>query len=180
MKQSVPSWQIGGFVFVGALGTLLHFVFDWSGGNVAAALFSAVNESIWEHMKLLFYPMLLFAWWEWRVWGREDNRFWCIKLVGALLGLGLIPVAYYTYTGALGLSADWFNITIFFIAAGVALYTETRLFLQDGGCMLHSKAAVAGLVLIALLFTVLTFATPRIPLFRDPVTGTYGYESAPS
>ena len=118
MKQSVPSWQIGGFVFVGALGTLLHFVFDWSGGNVAAALFSAVNESIWEHMKLLFYPMLLFAWWEWRVWGREDNRFWCIKLVGALLGLGLIPVAYYTYTGALGLSADWFNITIFFFVNG--------------------------------------------------------------
>ena len=54
MKQSIPSWQIGGFVFEGALGTLLHFVFDWSGGNVAAALFSAVNESIWEHMKLLF------------------------------------------------------------------------------------------------------------------------------
>ena len=175
MKQSIPSWQIGGFVFVGALGTLLHFVFDWSGGNVAAALFSAVNESIWEHMKLLFYPMILFAWWEWRVWGREDSRFWCIKLVGVLLGLGLIPVAYYTYTGALGLSADWFNITIFFIAAGVALYTETRLFLPDGGCALHSKAAVAGLVLIAVVFTVLTFAPPRIPLFRDPVTGTYGY-----
>ena len=175
MKQSIPSWQIGGFVFVGALGTLLHFMFDWSGGSAFAALFSAVNESVWEHMKLLFYPMLLFAWWEWRVWGKGDSRFWCIKLMGVLLGLGLVPVVYYTYTGALGLSVEWFNITIFFIAAAVALYMETRLFLRDGGCTLHGRMAVMGLVLIAVVFTVLTFATPRIPLCRDPITGTYGY-----
>ena len=175
MKHWIPSWQIGGFVFVGALGTLLHFVFDWSGGSVFAALVSAVNESIWEHIKLLFYPMVLFGWIEWRVWGKHDPRFWCIKLVGVLLGLWLIPTLYYTYTGALGVSADWFNITIFFIAAAAALYTETRLFLGDGGCTLSGKAAVLGLVLIAVLFTVLTFVPPKIPLFRDPVTGTYGY-----
>ena len=43
------------------MGTLLHFLFDWTGGNAVVALFSAVNESIWEHLKLLFYPMVLFA-----------------------------------------------------------------------------------------------------------------------
>lgn len=175
MKHSIPSWQIVGFVFVGALGTLLHFVFDWSGGSVLVSLISAVNESIWEHMKLLFYPMVLFAWWEWRVWGKGDSRFWCIKLVGVLLGLGLIPVLYYTYTGVLGINADWFNITIFFITAAMGLYTETRLFLWDGGCGWHGRRAVMGLFLIAVLFTALTFIPPKIPLFRDPVTGTYGY-----
>ena len=162
-------------MFVGTLGTLLHFLFDWSGGNVGAALFSAVNESIWEHMKLLFYPMVLFAWWEWRVWGKADSRFWGIKLMGVLLGLGLIPVLYYTYTGILGVNMDWFNITIFFIAAAVALYTETKLFLQVGGCLFKRKTVV-WLWVIAVLFTVLTFAPPHIPLFRDPVTGTYGLQ----
>ena len=174
MKHSIPSWQIGGFVFVGTLGTLLHFVFDWSGGNAFAGLISAVNESIWEHMKLLFYPMVLFAWWERRVWGRSAPRFWCIKLMGVLLGLGLIPGLYYTYTGILGMNMDWFNITIFFIAAAVALYTETRLFLREEGCLFERKAVV-WLWVIAVLFTVLTFAPPHIPLFQDPVTGGYGF-----
>ena len=41
------------------LGSLLHFVYGWSGSNVFAAGFSAVNESTWEHMKLLFFPVFL-------------------------------------------------------------------------------------------------------------------------
>ena len=53
MKKSVPYWRVGGFIFTAVVGTLLHFLFDWTGGSVAAALFSAVNESIWEHLKLL-------------------------------------------------------------------------------------------------------------------------------
>ena len=62
-----------GFVFTGVLGTLLHFVFDWTDSSAIAAVFSAVNESIWEHIKLLIYPMLLFAFWEYKVWGREED-----------------------------------------------------------------------------------------------------------
>ena len=174
MKNSVGSLQLRGFVFSGALGTLLHFFFDWSGENVFAGLVSAVNESIWEHMKLLFYPMVLFAWWEHRRIGVEYPRFWCVKAVGITLGLVLIPTLYYTYTGALGVSADWFNITIFFVAAGVVYRAETALLegVWCGGC--NEKAAVAWLLMIAAAFTVLTFVQPRIPLFQDPVTGTYG------
>ena len=117
MNKSVPPWQIAGFLFTSVAGTLLHFLFDWTGGNVAAALFSAVNESIWEHMKLLFYPMVVFAVAECFAWGREATGFWCVKLVGILIGLVLIPVVYYTYTGILGINADWFNIAIFFISS---------------------------------------------------------------
>ena len=175
MKKSVESWQLGGFVFVGALGTFLHFLFDWSGERILAALISAVNESVWEHMKLLFYPMVLLAWWEYGRWGRAYPRFWSIKLTGVVLGLVLIPVLYYTYTGALGVSADWFNITIFFVTAGVALWSETKLFQRNSGSYGKKKGAVAGLVLLAVAFTVLTFVPPHIPLFRDPVTGTYGF-----
>ena len=164
-----------GFVCTGVLGTLLHFLFDWTDGSTAAALVSAVNESIWEHMKLLFYPMVLFAWLEYRAWGRETAGFWCIKLLGILTGLALIPVAYYTYTGILGISVDWFNIAIFFIAAAVAYWLETMLFLKNASCGLPAWTAVFGIVLLALVFTVLTFRQPRIPLFRDPVTGTYGF-----
>ena len=174
MKRSVPLWQMIGFVFTGILGTFLHFLFDLTGGNVIAALFSAVNESIWEHMKLLFYPMLLFALIEYFVWGKEVQGFWNGKLQGILLGLVFIPVLYYTYTGILGRSADWFNIAIFFIAAGVAYWRETKLFQAGRKTRLPSWVAIAALLGIGTIFTLLTFRPPKLPFFADPLTGTYG------
>jgi len=174
-EKNVSTWQMAGFVCTGVLGTLLHFLFDWTGGSLSAALFSAVNESIWEHMKLLFYPMVLFAWIEYMAWGREVDSFWCVKLRGILTGLLLIPVLYYTYTGSLGVSVDWLNITIFFLAAMVVYRLETRLLESGKACRLPGWAGVLGLLLLALVFTAATFFPPQIPLFRDPVTGTYGF-----
>ena len=176
MKKSVPTWQIGGFLFTSILGTFLHFLFDLAGGNAAAALFSAVNESIWEHMKLIYFPMLLFALAEYCFWGKNVEGFWCVKLAGILLALVLIPSIYYIYTGILGVSADWFNITIFFISAGAAYFAETKRFQAARPCPLPAGAAFAMILVIGAAFAALTFCPPSIPLFRDPVTGTYGFQ----
>lgn len=178
MKRSIPRWQLAGFLFTAILGTFLHFLFDLTGQAAVAGLFSAVNESIWEHMKLLFYPMLLFALVEYAVWGKEDSRFWCAKLLGIATGLVLIPVLYYTYTGALGVSADWFNITIFFLTAGIVFWLETKYLQSNRTCRIGLGTAIAILCLTAAAFTMLTFIPPHIPLFRDPVTGTYGFWQA--
>ncbi len=179
MKKQIPYWQIVGFIFTAVVGTLLHFLFDWTGGNVVAGLFSAVNESIWEHMKLLFYPMVVFALVEYFYWGKALEFFWCIKLIGILLGVVVIPVLYYTYTGILGVSADWFNITIFFLAAGLVYWVETKLFQKGFFCPIGEKLSVLLIVLIATLFTVFTFVPPQLPLFADPVSGTYGFGEKP-
>ncbi len=175
MKKSIPYWQAAGYIFTAVVGTLLHFLFDWTGGNVAVALFSAVNESIWEHLKLLFYPMVAVALIQYFFWGKDIASFWCIKLIGMLIGLILIPVVYYTYTGALGVKADWFNITIFFLVAGIAYWAETKLFQREFPCPINPKPAIALICLTAVAFTVLTFIPPHIPLFQDPITGTYGF-----
>lgn len=165
-----------GFLFTSVVGTLLHFLFDWAGQNIVAGLFSAVNESIWEHMKLVFFPMFVFALLQYRFLGKDVPGFWCVKLAGIGLALLLIPILYYTYTGALGISADWFNVAIFFIAAGAAFWLETRLFARERSCRIPPAVAFALLCLIALAFVVLTFFPPHVPLFQDPLTGTYGYQ----
>ena len=175
MNKNIPLWQMVGFIFTAAVGTLLHFLFDWTGDSVIAALFSAVNESIWEHLKLLFYPMVLFAVMEYFFWGKDTESFWCIKLLGILLGLVLIPAVYYTYTGILGINADWFNITIFFLTAMAVYWVETKLFQKGFTCPVGSKMVIAMICLLGVVFTVLTFIPPHIPFFRDPVTGTYGF-----
>ena len=175
MKKQISFWQMAGFIFTAVLGTLLHFVFDWTGGNSVAALFSAVNESIWEHMKLLYYPMLIFSLIEYRAWGRDEPRFWCVKLLGTLFGLLIIPSLYYTYTGALGVEADWFNITIFFLAAAGSFWLETKLLQSDFSCLWGKKRSFFLLLSITALFIMLTFVPPQIPFFRDPLTGSYGF-----
>lgn len=167
---------MGGFIFTAITGTLLHFLFDWTGENAVIALFSAVNESIWEHLKLLFYPMVTVAVIQYFFWGKNFDSFWCIKLLGILIGLVLIPVVYYTYTGILGVKADWFNITIFFIAAAVVFWTETKLFQGEYACRIGSALAIIIICLLAVVFTILTFIPPHIPFFQDPITGTYGFQ----
>ena len=82
-----------------------------------------------------------------------------------LLGLVLIPVVYYTYTGILGVNADWFNITIFFLAALVVYWAETKLLQRGFTCPIGEKTAVFLILLIALTFTAATFFPPQIPFF---------------
>ena len=171
--MSFALWELIGFALTSLGGTVLHFLFDFSGKSQWIAPFSGVNESTWEHMKLLFWPMLIFAVIE-SLFFRKRRDFWCVKLRGIILGLALIPLIFYSYNGIIGKSPDWLNIAIFFISAAIAFIHETRLF-NSKKLRCHSpKLAVSLILIIALLFVVFTFRTPTIGIFKDPITGTYG------
>ena len=157
-------WNWIGFGVVTLSGTILHFLYDWTGGCIWVAPFSGVNESTWEHMKLLFWPLFLFALVQ-RQFFREQENFWRVKLWSTLLGLALIPVLFYTYNGAFGKSPDWINIAIFYISAGAVSLFEGWAFKN---LRRTSRLAVAVLCLVGVLFVVFTFAPPRLPLFQDP------------
>ena len=163
-------WQWLGFGVVTLSGTILHFLYDWTGECPWIAPFSGVNESTWEHMKLLFWPLFFFAIVQ-RIFFREQENFWQIKLRGTLLGLLLIPVLFYTWNGTLGRSPDWVNIAIFYISVWAVFLFEYRAFITARP---SSRLPLAVLCLVGALFVVFTFAPPRIPLFQDPLTGTYG------
>jgi hypothetical protein len=173
MKRSIGLWQLFGFAVTSLGGTLLHFLYDWLGEAVWIAPFSGVNESTWEHMKLLFWPMFLYAIVQ-SFFFRDSDDFWCVKLRGILLGIGLIPVIFYTYNGVIGKSPDWINITIFFISAAISYIYETRRFKDEKALCKNPKLAFALLCTIAVLFVIFTFRTPETGIFRDPITNTYG------
>ncbi len=173
-KQQNALWQFAGFAGVSLVGTLLHFLYDWTGGNPVAALFSGVNESTWEHIKLLFFPLLLLAVTEYTCIGKERRDFWCIKLRGILLGLLLIPTLFYTLQGCFGKTPDWINIAIFFVSAAISLWYETHAFQKSDAPCKSAIWCFALLCLIAVAFWVFTFFPPSLPLFRDPVDGSFG------
>ena len=176
MKKSLARFQITGFIFTAIAGTVLHFLFGWTNGSILTAPFSAVNESTWEHMKLLFFPLFVYTIFEYGKISRHYDGFMYTKLIGMLTGLILIPVIYYTYTGILGTSADWFNISIYYIVAAAVYFFEYRLLKNQQLSCRFSVAAFIIMCAIGLLFVVFTFVQPEIPLFRDPVTGQYGIE----
>ncbi len=172
MKHSIGLWQLMGFAVTSLLGTLLHFLYEWLGKAKWIAPFSGVNESTWEHMKLLFWPMFIFAIAQ-SFFFKERTDFWCIKLRGILLGLGLIPVIFYTYNGAIGKSPDWINIAIFFISAAVAYIYEARALKKEPKSC-NKRLSVSFLCIIAALFVLFTFITPEFAIFKDPITSAYG------
>lgn len=173
MKKNLLIGELLNFSFVSLFGTFLHFLYDWTNQSVLAAPFSAVNESTWEHMKLFYFPFLIAALIQSRFF-KEYKNFWCIKLISLIVGLLLIPILFYTYNGVIGKSPDFVNISIFFISAALSFLTEYYLFSRSFISSKHSKACFFIFLLIGLLFIIFTFFTPRLNIFLDPITKTYG------
>lgn len=174
-KRSTKLWSLWGFAAVSLGGTLLHFLYDLFDRSVLIAPFSGVNESTWEHMKLLFFPMFIFAVIQ-SLFFKDRTDFFCVKLRGILIGQLLIPVIFYTYNGTFGKSPDFVNIAIFFISAAAAYFYEARKFEKNDleGCSQILSLLI--MIFIAVLFVLFTFCPPKLPIFCDPVTGMYGIE----
>ncbi len=173
MKPNLSLWQFAGFSLSSLFGTILHFLYDWTNKSILIAPFSGVNESTWEHMKLLYFPLFIFALVQSKFF-KEYKNFWCVKLIGILTGLVLIPVLFYTYNGVFGKSPDFINIAIFFVSAGAAYLLEWRLFKSQKRKCSYSKLAFFIICLIGIAFILFTFVTPKMPIFMDPITGGYG------
>ena len=158
------------------LGNLLHFVYDWTGQASWAAYISAVNESTWEHMKLLAVPWILWTAMTILIERRADCA--APRAAGLLTGLILIPALFYTYTGICGKSVDVVNVLIFQAAVLLAFWVSTAL--QKRGTLTAPVWQAAGVLVLAAVstaFVVWTASPPELPVFIDPTNGTRGIPS---
>lgn len=177
MFSKLYYWQMAGFLFTSAFGVVLHFLFEWTNNSKLAALISGVNESTWEHMKLLFFSLFIFSLVQY--WFFKDyTPFFCVKLKGILLGIILIPVIFYTLRGVFGNTPDWLNIGIFFVCAAAVFLFETLLF-KNTNCAKSGKLCFILILAIAVIFMVFTFFPPKLPLFLDITGNYYGIKKTP-
>ncbi|MCI6017232.1 MAG: DUF6512 family protein, partial [Clostridiales bacterium] len=128
---------------------------------------SPVNESTWEHMKLLFFPMLLYALITIPRLGKSFPRITSSLLTGILLGTLLIPVIFYTYSGILGRNILAFDIAVFAISVIAAFYASYRLTLNCKAQQYTPYLWIAVCILI-ICFFVFTCNPPEIGLFAEP------------
>lgn len=163
-----------GILFTGAVGTFLHFLFRWSYDHPAVALFSAVNESTWEHLKLLFFPVLLFTLLECMLFGRRVPGFLWARTLALLSGMALIVAGFYTYSGILGDNYFIADITLFIASILTTFFLTIAIQKWRRNFPAHTALAVLILIALTALFFIFTFYPPHIGLFLDPVTNTYG------
>jgi len=165
--NSLKRFCIIGAIFTVILGTISHFVYDWTGGNFLAGLFFPVNESTWEHMKLLFFPMFIYT----LIAGKwMEEEYPCIynaMFTGILVGLVLIPTIFYTYTGVLGFNVDWLNIALYVVSVLAAYYVVYRVAQKCTGE--DSKFLRYVMYALILAFMIFSVYPPSLGLFVSPV-----------
>ena len=146
------------------LGFLNHFLYDWTGGSSLAALFCPINESPWEHLKLLFFPFLFVTLGTAALYRFRDRRFFYCRFLGVVCGMAFTLVTFYTYTGIWGSHALILDLLIFFLSV-VLSFSAARFFFRA------LKQLPSANVIFTLwgagifFFFVFTCFPPGIPLF---------------
>jgi hypothetical protein len=173
MKNQILKWEIIGIIFIVLAGGLLHFVFEWAGGWRPLAVIAAVNESTWEHLKLAFWPALIWFLIEIFYISKTSNNFYFAKAVGILMMPVSITVLFYAYTA---FTEDMLaiDLTIFVVAVIIGQVVSYKLLrikpLPD--CL--NVIGITLLFLMTIAFGTLTYYAPETIIFKDPVSGGYG------
>lgn len=173
--MNIKKWHIAGAVFTIVLGTLNHFFYDWSGSNPLIAPFSPINESTWEHLKLLVTPVILFSVIEYFAYGKLYPGFIPSRVFSLLCGMAAIVILFYSYTAVIGRDILWVDISIFLIAV-ILCWSISYTCIQNGRFASLQFQFTARIVLAFLLvaFLLFTVQPPQFFLFQDPITGQYG------
>lgn len=163
-----------GVIFVTLAGTLSHFLYGWSGKNALVGLFAPVNESVWEHMKLLFFPMLLYALFMISRLKTKIPRLPSALWAGDLAGTFSIPFLYYVYTSICGRDVFLLDLATFLFSVLMAFLIVCKLASSCKAKTLKALSGSFGIVLgcavciLFLCFLWFTYHPPRAEIFRDP------------
>lgn len=157
------------------VGSLLHFTYAWSGRNKFVAIFSAVNESTWEHIKLALSAIFLCTLVD--VWFLGDNpNYWLARSISFVMPVVVIPLIFYTYTAFTKHPILCVDITSFVIAAVISTGVFVSILqLPAIGFAGNIVSMVISVIIIAMYLLLTRFPMHNF-LFEDPITHQYGYD----
>ena len=166
--MNIKKWQIFASIFCLILGTILHFTYEWFNYNVIVGLF--------RHLKLLFYPMFFISIIGYFKIGRKLCNYWYAQMYGIVFALIFVVVFFYTYTGIIGRSFFLLDIASFIIGILLGEYIVYKMLKQKEMCKLEALSIITSIIIL-LCFLIFTIYPPILPLFEDPIYGTFGIKS---
>ena len=165
--SNLKKFTLSGIIFVSVIGTLLHFVYDWSGQNFFVGLFAPINESTFEHMKLIWFPMLIFSIFMYYKISDEYPCILSISILSTIIATFLIPVLFYTYSGILGFNISFLDISTFYISVilgFIYLYKNTISCTST----VNEVYIIILATIITALFMIFTYNPPNLGIFAEP------------
>lgn len=175
LKRKILLFEIAGAFFIILFGALLHFTFALSGNQSIVAWFSAVNESVWEHLKLAFWPSLAWMLIELIPLRTANNNFFTAKAIGIFVMVIFIPTVFYSYTAFTQQSYFPVDFATFVIAVIVGQLISYKSLNYRQFNRSAEKFAILSIAVLAICFVVFTFYPPHLPIFQDSGTGLYGF-----
>lgn len=158
------------FFVIGAFGTLGHFVYEWSGYSTILGYIFPVNESTWEHLKLLFFPSLIYFVAEYFTKEEKPKNFFPAVALSIAWGKFVIVALFYTISGVLGFNVDFINILIYFIGVAATICKKNKII--KSGKFGGKNALVVSLLYLAittLLFILFSYNPPNLGIFKNPI-----------
>ena len=173
------AWEIVAALFILLFGSSLHFAFELSNFWYPVAPFAAVNESIWEHLKMVFWPGLLFFAVQYAFLKNDAcaEQFWTAKALCLVLMPLLIAAGWYAMVAVTGEHYFVFDIALFVGAIIAGQLLSYAVLSGKIGADPRPRFAFLAIFLLALAFTVFSFYPPRLSLFEHSTlknTGQYG------
>ena len=173
-RRGAATWGLFGALFILLIGSSLHFVFEWTDRFLPVAPFAPVNESVWEHLKMAFWPALIWTLIERAPLRGRVNNLMLATSAGILLMPVVIAAFFYTYTAILGYHLLALDAASFVLAIVLGQYVSYRLFTGDERSPAAGRLFVLLVIVAALMFVTFTFAPPHVGLFMDGPSGQFG------
>ena len=174
MDTAVKNWHIFGALFIIILGSLLHFVFEWTGYWAPIGSVAAVNESVWEHLKLAYWPLVFYSLIEYRYIKDKANNLFIAKALAAFTIPALTVVFFYSYTTLFGIESLAADIISFFIFIIIGQYISYRIMTAAPISDQFSAIGLIFIITMGVIFILFTYFPPLLPIFQDGETGVYG------
>jgi len=161
---SLKTIIIAGAIFMIIVGSLLHFMYAWSGNNQIIALFSAVSESVWEHNKLFLLPLAIVVFFEYLKVKDLSKILWT-SLIQLVFMMCFIIVFFYTYTGAFGFENVVIDILSFVVAVILGQAIAYKKLNSKFKPVVNKYVSGAALIVMFTVFALITFNPPKLPIF---------------
>lgn len=170
-KRRIIKFEIISFIICVGLSFLFHFVFEWTNKNVVIGAFFPVNESVWEHSKLIFMPYLIASFVLYFFVGHKNN-FLFAKALMLSICIPLMIVLFYTYSGILGYHLMPVDIAITILI--FAILSVFSYIIMTSPKKFNPRIPVVIAIIFYVACIVFTYFPIKIDLFMDELNKTFG------